>query len=217
MIRKLHYIIIFIAFAFTSKGQSKDTILLMNGNYIVEKVIDTLIGAVTIFNPEKPSEKLHYEYDEIYCVKYANGFNDYYYRQDTALGNYFTRDEMLYYIYGERDARKGFRGNGALVGAGVIGLLSGGVGLFFAPIFPYGYMALSGIPKVRIRHSTISNPNYIDHDAYILGYERVSRTRRRIKAIIGGTIGLAVGYGLYFTVLKDNLPTGFTKGKLTFH
>ena len=70
-------------------------------------------------------------------------------------------------------------------------------------------MGLSGIPKVRIRHQTISNPNYIDHDAYILGYERVSRSKRRIQALIGGTVGLAAGYGLYFTVLKDKLPATF--------
>lgn len=203
-------ILFIIFFAFKSKAQYKDTILLMNGNYVVEKVIDTLIGAVTIVNPEKTTEKLHYEYDDIYCVKYASGFTDYYYSQDTLRGNYFTRDEMQYYIYGERDARKGFKARGSLIGAGVVGLASGGLGLFFAPVFPYGYMALSGIPKVRIKHSTISNPNYIDHDAYILGYERVSRSKRRIQALIGGTIGLAAGYGLYFGLLKDKLPSTIT-------
>jgi hypothetical protein len=193
-------------FAFNTKAQYKDTILLMNGNYVVEKVIDTLIGAVTIVNPANTAEKLHYEYDEIYCVKYASGFTDYYYSQDTLKGNYFTRDEMRYYMYGERDARKGFKARGSLIGAGVVGLASGGLGLFFAPVFPYGYMALSGVTKVKIKHSTISNPNYIDQDAYILGYERVSRTKRRIQALIGGTIGLAAGYGLYFGILKQNLP-----------
>lgn len=182
----------------------------MNGNIVTEKVTDTLIGAVTIINPEKPTEKLHYEYDEIFCVKYGNGFTDYYYSQDTLKGNYFTRDEMRYYMYGERDARKGFKARGSLIGAGIVGLASGGLGIFFAPVFPYGYMALSGIPKVRIRHSTISNPNYIEQDAYILGYERVSRTKRRIQALIGGTIGLAAGYGLYFGVLKDKLPATLT-------
>jgi hypothetical protein len=203
MIRSLFYTLILTVFAFSSKAQNKDTILLMNGNVVVEKVIDTLIGAVTIVNPSNTAEKLHYEYDDIYCVKYAVGFTDYYYSQDTLKGNYFTRDEMLYYIYGERDARKGFKGRGSLIGAGVVGLASGGLGLFFAPVFPYGYMALSGITKVKIKHKTISNPNYIDQDAYILGYERVSRSKRRIQALIGGTIGLAAGYGLYFAVLKD--------------
>ncbi|MFN8115256.1 MAG: hypothetical protein U0W65_04035 [Bacteroidia bacterium] len=203
-------LVFFFVLSINLNAQHKDTILLMNGNYVVEKVIDTLIGAVTIINPTNTAEKLHYEYDEIYCVKYASGFTDYYYSQDTLKGNYFTREEMLYYMYGERDARKGFKARGALIGAGVVGLASGGLGLFFAPVFPYGYMALSGITKVRIRHNTISNPNYIEQDAYILGYERVSRTKRRIQALIGGTIGLAAGYGLYFGILKDKLPTTLT-------
>lgn len=206
MMRRFLILFSFLFFAGVTVAQNKDTILLMNGNYVVEKVLDTLIGAVTIVNPENVAEKLHYEYDEIYCVKYATGFTDYYYTQDTLKGNYFTREEMQYYMYGERDARKGFKAPGCLIGAGVVGLASGGLGLFFAPIFPYGYMALSGITKVRIKHKTISNPNYIDHDAYILGYERVSRSKRRIKALIGGTIGLVAGYGLYFGILKDKLP-----------
>ena len=187
-------------------AQAKDTILLMNGQTVVEKVIDTLIGAVTILDPEKAENKLHYEYNEIYAVYYGTGLKDYYYSQDTMRGNYFTRSEMEYYIHGERDARKGFKARGSLIGAGITGLISGGMGLFFAPIFPYGYMGLSGIPKVRIKHSTISNPNYIEHDAYILGYERVARSKRRIQSLIGGSIGLVVGYGLYFGVLKDKLP-----------
>ncbi|MBI3519292.1 MAG: hypothetical protein HY062_08035 [Bacteroidetes bacterium] len=210
MFKIIFSILLTVLLSLSSKAQHKDTILLMNGNFVVEKVIDTVIGAVTIINPANTKEKLHYEYDEIYCVKYASGFTDYYYTQDTLKGNYFTREEMQYYMYGERDARKGFKARGCLIGAGVVGLASGGLGIFFAPIFPYGYMGLSGITKVRIKHSTISNPNYIDYDAYILGYERVSRTKRRIQALIGGTIGLAVGYGLYFGVLKDKLPSTLT-------
>lgn len=200
----LSFFVLFLALQ--SKAQTKDTIFLMNGNFVSEKIIDTLIGAVTIVNPKKPTEKLHYEYDDIYSIKYGNGTMKYYYYQDTIHNNYFTRDEMQYYIYGERDARKGFKARGSLIGAGVVGLASGGLGIFFAPVFPYGYMALSGAPKVRIKHSTISNPIYIDQDAYILGYERVSRSKRRIQALIGGTIGLAAGYGLYFGILKDKLP-----------
>ncbi len=213
MYSRLILILSFILNSTNMSAQAKDTIMLMNGNYVVEKVLDTVIGAVTIVNPIKLDEKLHYEYDEIYCVKYGSGFTDYYYSQDTLKGNYFTRDEMLYYIYGERDARKGFKARGSLIGAGTVGLLSGGVGLFFAPIFPYSYMGLSGITKVRIKHHTISNPMYIDHDPYILGYERVSRTKRKIQALIGGSIGLAAGYGLYFGLLKNNLPSTF---KLSF-
>lgn len=206
MIRKLFLLLAAQCVSLACFSQAKDTVLLMNGNIVVEKVIDTVIGAVTVMHPEKAGQKLHFEYDQIYCVKYASGFTDYYYRQDSLLGNYFTRDEMEYYIYGERDARKGFKARGSLIGSGAVGLVSGGLGIFFAPVFPVGYMAASGIPKVRIKHSTISNPNYIEHDAYILGYERVARSKRRVQALLGGAIGLAAGYGLYFGVLKNALP-----------
>ncbi len=207
MIRKLLFILSIQFTSFYAFSQAKDTVLLMNGNLVVEHVIDTVIGAVTVMDPLKPGEKLHFEYDQIYCVKYGSGFTDYYYRQDSALGNYFTREEMEYYIYGERDARKGFKARGSLIGSGAVGLVSGGLGIFFAPVFPIGYMGLSGITKVRIKHNTISNPNYIEHDGYILGYERVSRSKRRIQSLLGGAIGLAVGYGLYFSVLKNALPS----------
>lgn len=207
MIRLLFLLLALQLTSLSAFSQSKDTVLLMNGNVVVEKVIDTLIGAVTVMHPEKAGDKLHFEYDQVYAVKYASGFTDYYYRQDSLLGNYFTRDEMEYYIYGERDARKGFKARGSLIGSGAVGLVSGGLGIFFAPVFPVGYMAMSGLPKVRIKHSTISNPNYIEHDAYILGYERVARSKRRLQSLLGGAIGLAAGYGLYFGVLKNNLPT----------
>lgn len=206
MIRKLFLTLATQFVSLVCFSQAKDTVLLMNGNMVVEKVIDTVIGAVTVMHPEKAGQKLHFEYDQIYCVKYASGFTDYYYRQDSLLGNYFTRDEMEYYIYGERDARKGFKARGSLIGSGAVGLVSGGLGIFFAPVFPVGYMTASGITKVRIKHNTISNPNYIEHDAYILGYERVARSKRRVQALLGGAIGLVAGYGLYFGVLKNALP-----------
>lgn len=188
---------------FRLNAQQKDTILLMNGQLVVERVLDTLIGAVTIVDPEKSDKKLHYEYDQIYCVKYASGFTDYYYKQDTLEGNWFTRDEMLYYIYGERDARKGFKPKGALWGSFTAGVAGGASGTFFGPLLPYGYLALVGLPKVKIKHHTVSNPEYVQYDAYLLGYERVARGRRRIWSLIGGTAGLAVGYGAYFGFLKN--------------
>jgi hypothetical protein len=188
----------------------------MNGNMVVERVIDTLLGAVTIYHPTKPKKKIHYEYDDLYGIFYGNGSKKIYYRQDTARYNWFTRDEMLMFTKGERDGRKGFKARGSLITAGILGFAGGASGSFFAPIFPYGFMAMVGIPKVRIKHSTISNPAYIDYDAYILGYERSARYKRRLKSLLGGTIGLVAGYAFYFA-FKDQYPTGYTNGKFTYN
>jgi len=215
MLNKIFTIFLILFFSQTYFSQTvivQDTIYLMNGQVVGEKIIDTLLGAVTIINPKKPGRKINYELDQLYMVRYANGIKRYYYEQDTLHGNWFTRDEMWMYMKGENDARKGFKARGALIGSGIAGIIGGMTGTFYAPILPYGYMALSGLPKIRIRGNTISNPVNVESDAYILGYERVARQRRKIKSVIGGSIGLAVGYGLYFLLNKyypENVNIGF--------
>jgi len=191
-----------------------DTIYLMNGHVIGEKVIDSTLGAVTIYNPKKPGQKIHFEWDQLYMVRYARGFKRYYYYQDSTINNWFTKQEMWMYMKGENDARKGFRARGSFIGAGIAGLLGGMSGTIWGPVAPYSYMALSGITKVRIRHETVSNPRYIESDAYILGYERVARQKRKIRSLIGGTIGLAVGYGFYgifHNSYPESVDVGFIK------
>jgi hypothetical protein len=178
-------------------GQAQDTLYLMNGHVIGQKVIDTLLGAVTIDHPEKPGKRLHYEADQLYMVRYANGNKRYYYVQDSALNNWFTRDEMWLYMKGEVDARKGFKPWGSIIGAGLAGILGGMTGTFWGPIAPYTYMALSGIPKVKIQQGTVSHPALVESDAYLLGYERVARQKRKIQSLISGSIGLTIGYGIY--------------------
>ncbi|MBA3664368.1 MAG: hypothetical protein H0W61_09190 [Bacteroidetes bacterium] len=200
--------------AVLSQETEQDTIYLMNGHVVAEKIIDTLLGAVTISNPKKPTRKINYELEQLYMVRYANGTKRFYYEQDSLKSNWFTRDEMWMYMKGEVDARKGFKARGSLIGAGIAGLVGGLTGTFWAPILPYGYMAMVGLPKVRIKHETISNPIYIESDAYILGYERVARHKRRIQAVIGGTVGLAVGftlYGLLHQYYPENVNIGFRK------
>lgn len=189
--------ILTIKFSSAQSPQVEDTIYLMNGHVIAQRVIDTTLGAVSILNPKKLSSRIHYEWDQLYMVRFANGTKRYYYYQDSTINNWFTRDEMWMYMKGERDARRGFKARGAMIGAGIAGFVGGMTGTLWGPIAPYGYMAFSGITKVRIRHHTVSHPNYLESDAYILGYERVARQKRKTRSLIGGTIGLAVGYGFY--------------------
>lgn len=208
------FLLLAISFSVHSQTDVKDTIYLMNGHIVSDKIIDTLLGAVTIANPEKPEKKINYELDQLYMVRFANGYKRYYYQQDSLKSNWFTREEMWMYMKGERDARKGFKAKGSLIGAGVAGVVGGLTGTFWAPLLPYGYMAASGLPRVRIRAETISNPAYVDSDAYILGYERVARHKRRIQSVIGGSIGLAVGFGLYALLhpyYPESINIGFAR------
>jgi hypothetical protein len=216
MCKKVFLFLVLCFFYQTVSSQTKvqDTIYLMTGQVVGEKVMDTILGAITILNPKKTNKKIHYEWDQIFMVRYANGDKRYYYQQDSLLSNWFSRDEMWMYMKGENDARKGFKAKGAMIGAGIAGIVGGMTGTFWGPIAPYGFMALSGLPKIKIKHNTISNPAYVESDAYILGYERVARQRRKIKSVIGGTVGLIIGYtfyGLFHSRYPENINVGFNK------
>jgi hypothetical protein len=197
-----------------SQQAVKDTIYLMNGQVFGESVLDTVLGAITIADPQKPQKKIHYELDQLYMVRFVDGTKRYYYQQDTTINNWFTREEMWMYMKGETDAHKGFKAKGALVTSGILGLVGGLTGTFFAPVLPYGFMALSGITKVRIHPESVSNPAYVESDPYLLGYERVARQKRKIKSIIGGTLGLVLGYTVYafaHQYYPERIDIGFRK------
>lgn len=187
-----------------SAQESKDTLFLMNGKIYVSRVLDTLLGGVTIKDIKDTSKRFTVDNEDLFSVHYANGDLYYYYSQDTLIGNEFTRDEMGYFMAGERDAKKGFKARGSLFGSMAAGFVGGLSGSLLGPVVPFAYLGLCGIPKVRIRHSTISNPYYIDHDPYILGYERQARSKRRMQCLIGGGIGLVAGYATNIIIAKTS-------------
>jgi hypothetical protein len=206
--RCIIFVVFFSFFTLSLFAQQKpaDTLLLMNGNVVVSPVLDTTLFAVTFVDPKDSTKRQHLEYGNVYAIRYHTGDLIYYYKQDT-ISNWFTRDEMELYMQGERDARKGFKAPGSTFGTIACGLVGGMSGTFFGPLLPIFYFSLVGIPKIKIKHNTISNPSYVDYDAYLLGYERVARKRRRIQSLIGGGIGLAAGYILY-ACLHNYYPVG---------
>src|SRR4051812_45477245 len=119
---------------FSSRSQTKDTVFLMNGQVVPSFVIDTSLWAVTIKNPTKLTGRIHYEFDQLYMVRFRNGNKRYYYVQDSTINNWFTRDEMWMYMKGEVDARKGFKARGALIGSTIFGFLGGMTGTIWGPI-----------------------------------------------------------------------------------
>jgi len=55
---------------------------------------------------------------------------------------------------------------------------------------------------------------YVEYDSYVLGYERVARTKRRTHSVVTGAIGLALGYAFYGIAHKsypETINIGFLK------
>ncbi len=186
----------------TFSQTGKDTILLLNGGVVIGTVVDTLNGVTTIKNPKDSSKNEIIENDRIFSITNAGG-ESVMYVYDTILGNEFTVDEMRYFILGEQDAEKGFKARGAFWGNLLLGAAGGVTGSFLCPIPPFAFTALSGLPRVRVKNNSVSKIDYVKHDTYIMGYERVARKKRKLGSLVGGGIGIGVGLGTFF-VLKAN-------------
>lgn len=204
--RKLLSVIFLLLLTFPVKKSysqvGKDTILLLNGNTVISKVIDTTKGVTTFIDPKNPAETIVIENNRIFSIKNKKGeFILYVY--DTLLGNEFTIDEMRYFIYGEQDAQKGFKARIAFCGNFLLSAGAGITGSFLSPLVPFTYTVLAGLPKVKIRKKTVSNPEYVKHDSYLMGYERVARKKLKLSSLIGGGIGLGAGLITSF-ILKQN-------------
>ncbi len=197
----LFLLVLLLGFAIRLNAQktAKDSLFLMNGKVLLETVIDTTVGTVTYTDSKDTSKRINIDNFDLYGIRYAKtGTMFYYYKQDSVMGNIFTRKEMLFFMNGERDAKKGFKARGCFWGAMIAGTAGGLTKSILGPVVPFAFVGLSGLPKVRIRHNTVSNPYYLDSDPYILGYERQARSKRRIEGIKGGIIGLVIGYTANF-------------------
>ena len=172
-----------------------DTVFMMNGDILPAFITDTSFHGVKLLKPDKKrgSKEIIIEGDLIFSLKFSSGYEKIIYRYDSAGGNEFTTDEARLFILGQRDAEKGYRSPFITAGGFIIGATAGSVGSLLAPFPPFAYSGIMLIPKIRVKHKSVSDPNYLKNDAYLLGYEKVARRRRAARSFLGGISGLAVG------------------------
>ncbi len=198
--RPLLFLLLAIPFTVLSQNNlGEANILLLNGEEFKAPVIDTSFFGIKILAQKRKKQKeVIIEGDRLFSIKFRNTPEKLYYKQDSLFANYYTVEETRFFIRGEQDARK-YKCHFATASSFVIGASSIVVlPSIFSLAPPFAYSASTLVSKVRIRHSTVSNLNYLNYDTYILGYERVARKKRLIQSLKGSLAGLAVGFaGVY--------------------
>jgi hypothetical protein len=180
-----------------------DTLLLLNGEEIITTVMDTAKGFTRCKNLSGSNKLFMIEDNRIFSVRNQKG-ERVYYQYDSAIGNEFSEQEMRYFIMGEQDAQKGFKAKGSFYGNMAVGVASGITGFFLCLIPPFIYTALTGLPNVRIKKKTVRDLELLKQETYLMGYERVARGKRKIRSLVGGGIGLVVGYSSYLIMKQNN-------------
>lgn len=186
----------------TDKTNLQDTILLLNGDVIISKIQSISPEEIRIVKPSNKNKETSIDMDRVFSVKYSNGSEKIFYHQDTTIENYFTVEETRLFIFGEQDAAKAFKSPLSTATSFAIGTVSGSFGSLLSVVPPVVYSFVAAAPKVRIKHNTVSNPDYLKYDTYILGYERVARKKKTMNAFKGGFIGLVAGFVVYSQFIR---------------
>ena len=175
---------------------------LMNGKLMQVMLKDTS-GANVYYTIQKKNgkwvSKSVYK-DQVFSIVSSDGVESILYRKNDIIGDEFSQLEMRHFIYGERDALKGYNAKATFFGGMALGGVSAYVlkgGLIFPFLVPLGYTLTMQIPYIKIKPKTISDVRYTLVDTYILGYEKSARTRKTINALLGSLIGTAIGATIY--------------------
>ena len=181
---------------FAQAPAALDTVYLMSGKTVAGIVKDTTNEKLKILIPKSGGDyKADFiEQELVFSVKYKTGQESVFYVQDTLFGNYYTPNEIRYYLQGERDARASYRCRGWIVGGFIAGFAGGYTRSIFGFIPPFGYSAVSVGFRVKIRPGSVSNPDYLKYDTYLMGYEKVARQKRVMRTLLSGAIGFAAGF-----------------------
>lgn len=144
--------------------------------------------------------------ENVFSVIDSLGKEKLWYFHDTIFGNDLTPDQMRWFMNGERDARKGYKATWPMIEAFTISAgLTIGLNLetnaFFIP--PLVGIAMI-LPRVHVAKGSISNPLMEGDEFYATGYARVGRTKRIIRSLIAGFVGVGVGLAANQLVINPN-------------
>lgn len=177
-------------------AQPLDTVYLMSGKTVTGVVKDSVDERLKILIPRKGNFKADFiDLDLVYSVKYGTGKESVFYKQDTLFGNYYSAQEVKFFLQGERDARKSYRCPVWTSGAFIAGFAGGYTKRMFLTFLPpFIYAGTTTFFRIKIRPGTVSNPDYLKYDTYLLGYEKQARQHRIFRSMLFGGIGMVTGF-----------------------
>jgi len=210
--------LILVLTSLVSIGQVNE-LLLVNGKRIEGKVTQN-DGEFLKYEYEKKNNLFIKEIDILRVFSFTkNSEETIIYKQDTALGNVFSQDEMRMFIYGESDAETAIKSwpyfvSGLTVGYGVslLDTYSGYDNLetsenekgFFksAPSMlhfavPFVFPVVCGKIKPKIKSKHASDDLFLVNEQYLIGFQKNARFKRIIGGLLGSLTGSVLGIVTY--------------------
>ncbi len=221
MFQKTIFLLLILA-GLVCEVDAQDKITLLNGKVLEGTILDTTSNMIK-YEWKKKNNKVREDFIDkyrIYSITDANDIETIFYQQDSLIGNFFTEEEMKYFVLGSQDAINGYKAplvtvGGIVLGIGTVmydtydkpdggsfgdGLYNGDASVLNLAV-PFVYTVGAGVPKIKIDLNKVSDPSYLSHETYILGYERTARSKKVMNALKGSIIGILSGFVVY-TIAK---------------
>jgi hypothetical protein len=170
-------------------GQAQDLILLTSGDEIRAKITEVTPAEIWYKKPDSlQGRTFSLPKQSVFMLKYANGAKELmkpYQPADTLAAS--TRTQQQLYEQGRQDARRYYRGNGAMWASAGATLLLGIPGPILVGAIP---------PKIKARD--VPNPRLLESTYYRSGFQAQAHRKKMGKAATGA--GIAVGAVLVIAV-----------------
>jgi hypothetical protein len=191
-------LIVILLLVLCGSASAQDTLLLMNGHEMPCRIVSDS-GTVFIFELTRKNGKIktrEIHKSDVFSVTKSGMPEWVLYEKNEFIGDIYSVDEIRYLMAGERDARNNYKAWPTFVAGFVIcGTIAfaGQDGYTTAIAPPIVYMLVQLIPKIKIRESYMSNPEYKYNEMYAAGFEPPARSRKLLRALGGGFAGSATG------------------------
>lgn len=204
------FLLLFLPLGLRSSAQDK--INLMNGQIVEGRVLgqSTLEIRYQVRKGDHLIERSE-PTEGVFSVTDSLGREKIWYFMDTVFGNDLTIQQMRWYLKGERDARKGYKPWGPMIGGFVVG-----AGAVIAMdlevnslIIPPAYAGLMAWPRVNVTRGSITDPAMEGDPSYAMGYSAAGRPKRVLKSLIASALGVGVGLFVRQVIINPNQPSGY--------
>lgn len=144
------------------------------------------------------------ESSEVFAILDSSGKEILIFKADTSFKDAFTISEMRSFVQGQSDAIEKYKASWATIGGIAV---SGATAMIINPVYLIAVSGIycAGVGVIPVREKKLNiNPEFLNNEAYKLGYKKASKHKRIKNSIIGSAIGLVIGLGTAAIINKNN-------------
>lgn len=205
---------VFLALLFSIQVFGQDKVQLLNGKVLRGKLIKEYEDYFDFQYYKKGGKIKTLELTKYRMFSYSNseGVETVLYKRDTLMGNFFTKNEMKMFVYGERDAFNNYKSTTLFLTGATFGFTSvlfdtydfdPGGGFFkrtpsiFPIVVPLAVTIGAGAFKTKVRKEYAADVNFLASEHYIEGFQKIAKVKKVKNAFLGSVVGVGSGLLVY--------------------